>query len=83
VGQNIKYDACVLKRHGVTLSGISFDTMIASYVINPGLRQHNLDALAQRYLNHKMISYQDVTGKGEERPRFCGGSSGESLRIRL
>ncbi len=65
VGQNIKYDACVLKRHGVTLGGISFDTMIASYVINPGLRQHNLDALSQRYLNHKMIAFQDVVGKGK------------------
>ncbi len=71
VGQNIKYDACVLKRHGVILSGISFDTMIASYVINPGLRQHNLDALAQRYLNHKMISYQEVAGKGKSARGFA------------
>ncbi len=65
VGQNIKYDACVLKRHGIALKGISFDTMIASYVINPGFRQHNLDSLAQRYLNHKMIAYKDVVGKGK------------------
>ena len=65
VGQNIKYDAEVLKKHGVTLKGIHFDTMIASYVINPGLRQHNLDYLAQHYLNHKMISYHEVVGKGK------------------
>ncbi|MBW1797771.1 MAG: DNA polymerase I, partial [Deltaproteobacteria bacterium] len=65
VGQNIKYDAEVLKKHGVSLKGIYFDTMIASYVINPGLRQHNLDYLAQHYLNHKMISYQEVVGKGK------------------
>jgi DNA polymerase-1 len=71
VGQNIKYDACVLKRHGVTLGGISFDTMIASYVINPGLRQHNLDALSQHYLNHKMITYQDVVGKGKNARGFA------------
>ena len=71
VGQNIKYDACVLKRHGVTLGGISFDTMIASYVINPGLRQHNLDALSQRYLNHKMIAFQDVVGKGKNARGFA------------
>ncbi len=71
VGQNIKYDACILKRHGVTLKGISFDTMIASYVIDPGLRQHNLDALSQRYLNHKMISYQDVVGKGKNTHGFA------------
>ncbi len=71
VGQNIKYDACVLKRHGVSLGGISFDTMIASYVINPGLRQHNLDALSQRYLNHKMITFQDVVGKGKNARGFA------------
>ncbi|HEJ82952.1 MAG TPA: DNA polymerase I, partial [Desulfobacteraceae bacterium] len=65
IGQNIKYDAEVLKQHGVALKGIHFDTMIASYVINPGIRQHNLDYLAQHYLNHKMTSYQEVTGKGK------------------
>ena len=66
VGQNIKYDAEVLHRHGIDLKGIHFDTMIASYVINPGLRQHNLDYLAQHYLNHKMIPYHEVVGKGKE-----------------
>jgi len=70
VGQNIKYDAEVLMRHGMVLQGIRFDTMIASYVINPGLRQHNLDHLAQHYLNHKMISYEDVVGKGKKGVNF-------------
>ncbi|MBW1721441.1 MAG: DNA polymerase I [Deltaproteobacteria bacterium] len=63
VGQNIKYDALVFKTHGVELKGIHFDTMIASYVINPGLRQHGLDYLAQHYLDHKMITYKEVVGK--------------------
>jgi DNA polymerase-1 len=70
VGQNIKYDAEVLKLHGVDLKGIHFDTMIASYVINPGLRQHNLDYLAQHYLNHKMIAYGDVVGNGRNVRNF-------------
>jgi DNA polymerase I len=70
VGQNIKYDAEVLRRHGVNLKGFYFDTMIASYVINPGLRQHNLDYLAQHYLKHKMISYRDVVGKGKKTRHF-------------
>ena len=70
VGQNIKYDAEVLKQYGVTVKGIHFDTMIASYVINPSLRQHNLDYLAQYYLNHKMISYQEVVGKGKNALNF-------------
>lgn len=72
VGQNIKYDAEVLKRYGTELKGIHFDTMIASYVINPGLRQHNLNYLAQHYLNHKMISYNDVVGKGKKASIFSG-----------
>ena len=70
VGQNIKYDAEVLRRHGVEMRGIHFDTMVASYVINPGLRQHNLDLLAQQYLNHKMIAYKDVVGRGKEAINF-------------
>ena len=70
VGQNVKYDAEVLKLHGVTLRGIHFDTMIASYIINPSLRQHNLDYLAQHYLNHKMISYEEVVGKGRNACNF-------------
>jgi DNA polymerase I len=61
IGQNIKYDAEVLVRHNITLEGIFFDTMIASYVINPAIRQHNLDNLAQHYLDYKMISYKEVT----------------------
>ena len=70
VGQNIKYDAEVLRRHGIELKGIHFDTMIASYVINPGLRRHNLDYLAQHYLNYRMISYHEVAGKGKNACNF-------------
>ena len=70
IGQNIKYDAIVFRHHGVELKGIGFDTMIASYVINPGLRQHNLDYLAQHYLNYKMITYHEVVGKGKAQVNF-------------
>ncbi len=69
-GQNIKYDALVLGRHGVRLRGIDFDTMVASYVINPGLRQHGLDALAQHHLNHRMIPYHEVVGRGRHEVPF-------------
>ncbi len=62
VGQNIKYDAEVLARYGIDVEGLFFDTMVASYVINPTQRQHNLDYLAQHYLSYKMVTYDEVTG---------------------
>jgi DNA polymerase-1 len=67
IGQNIKYDAEVLYKYGINLKGICFDTMIASYVIDPTLRQHNLDYLAQHYLSYKMISYKEVTGHNKDK----------------
>lgn len=63
VGQNIKYDWIVLERHGVMLNGITFDTMLASYLINPSKRAHNLDQIALDFLDHKTITYEDLTGK--------------------
>lgn len=64
IGQNIKYDAIVLARHGIHLQGIVFDDMVASYLINPSLRVHSLDQIALDHLNHKTITFQEVTGKG-------------------
>jgi len=62
--QNAKYDLLVLRRHGVTLRGLDFDTMLASYVLDPGRRSHGLDVLALEFLDHTMISYADLCGKG-------------------
>jgi len=70
IGQNIKYDAHILAKYGIELSGINFDTMVASYVISPGLRQHNLNFLARQYLNHSMITYEMVTGLGAQSVTF-------------
>ncbi|UCH00594.1 MAG: DNA polymerase I, partial [Deltaproteobacteria bacterium] len=67
IGQNIKYDAEVLARYGIHLKGMTFDTMVASYVIDPTLRQHNLDYLAQHYLSYKMLSYEEVTGHNKDK----------------
>ena len=61
IGQNIKYDLMVLARHGIDLSGIAFDTMLASYLLNPSKRAHSLDQIALDYLDHKMITYEEVT----------------------
>lgn len=65
-GQNIKYDMLVMASHGLKLEGITFDTMIASYLLRPdGL--HNLDGLAREHLQYEMISYDTLTGTGKQR----------------
>ncbi len=61
IGQNIKYDWAVLRRHGADLSGVAFDTMIASYLLSPEKRAHSLDQIASDYLDHKMITYEEAT----------------------
>ena len=66
VGQNIKYDLEVLRNYGVRLSGNMFDTMIAHYVIQPELR-HNMDFMAETYLNYKTIHIDELIGpKGKD-----------------
>lgn len=61
VGQNIKYDMTVLAHYGITLKGNLFDTMIAHYVLNPELH-HNMDFLAEIYLNYKTIHIDELIG---------------------
>ena len=70
VGQNLKYDRLVFRRDGIELRGIRFDTMIASYLLDPGRREHGLDSLALQHLDHRTISYEDVTGKGKLQVSF-------------
>ena len=70
VGQNIKYDFIVLKNEGVQLQGIAFDTMLASYLLNPSSRAHNMDALALEYLGHTTIKYKDVVGTASKEIGF-------------
>jgi DNA polymerase-1 len=70
VGQNIKFDMQVLATQGIHLEGVWFDTMLASYLLNPSRSGHGLDTLAQEHLNHKMISYSEVTGSGKQQINF-------------
>jgi len=70
VGQNIKYDWMVLARHGINLKGVAFDTMLASYLLNPSKRAHNLDQIALDFLDHKTITYEQVAGKGKNALMF-------------
>ncbi len=62
IGQNIKYDIQVLENYGIKLRGKIFDTMIAHYLIQPELR-HNLDYIAESYLNYKPVSIEELIGK--------------------
>jgi DNA polymerase I len=71
VGQNIKYDWIVLARHGVELGGVVFDTMLASYLLDPSKRAHNLDQIALDFLDHKSISFEEVVGRKKDRPTFA------------
>ena len=63
-GQNIKYDALIMKRFGIDLQGIEFDTMIAAHLINPNARSYKLDNLSLSHLNYKMVPIQDLIGSG-------------------
>ncbi len=67
IGQNIKYDWAMLSRYGIGLAGVTFDTMIASYLLNPEKRAHSLDQIALDYLDHRMISYEEVTADDGDR----------------
>ncbi|HUE72432.1 MAG TPA: DNA polymerase I [Pirellulaceae bacterium] len=70
VGQNIKYDAIVLRTVGVNLAGAAFDTMVADYLLDPGERSHNLDDLARRYLAHTNITIESLIGSGKNQKRM-------------
>lgn len=66
VGQNIKYDSIVLKRAGIDLRGVCFDTMIASALTCAHLRGHGLDTLASRHLGIEKIPTKDIIGTGQK-----------------
>ncbi len=68
--QNAKFDIEIMRTEGVEFAGTVEDTMLLSYVLNPARRGHGLDALAQEWLNHQMISYQQVAGKGKDQVTF-------------
>ena len=70
IGQNLKFDLQVLATAGLEVVGSWCDTMLCSYLLNPSRGGHGLDALAQEHLNHKMVSYDEVTGSGKSRICF-------------
>jgi DNA polymerase-1 len=63
IGQHIKFDAVVLARAGLSLGGIAFDTMLASYCLDPARRSHGLDSLALDWCGHRMIPFEELFDK--------------------
>jgi DNA polymerase-1 len=70
-GHNIKYDWQVLRRAGVELAGVAYDSMLASFVLDPGRRSHAIDTLSLEHLGRAMRSYEDVAGKGKAQVPFA------------
>ena len=65
IGHNIKYDLLVFESHGFRIEGVSFDTMIASYLLDPERRSHSLDTLTLDFCRHRMVSYAELFEKGD------------------
>ncbi len=65
IGQNLKYETIVLKKFGIELKGIHFDTMVASYCLNPAKPNHNLDDIAIEHLGIRITSITELIGKGK------------------
>ena len=70
IGQNIKYDMIVLRSAGIRLAGTAMDTMVASYLLEAGQRNHNLDELARTYLGHETVKITELIGKGKNQKRM-------------
>ncbi len=70
VGQHMKYDMNVLARYGIEMQGLAFDTMLESYVLDATATAHNMDALAETYLDRKTIHFEDIAGKGAKQLTF-------------
>jgi DNA polymerase-1 len=66
IGQNLKYDMVVLRGAGLRLAQPLFDTMVADYLVNPGLTSHSIDELARRYLNYETTSIKELIGTGKK-----------------
>ncbi|MEE8329664.1 MAG: DNA polymerase I [Thermodesulfovibrionia bacterium] len=90
-GHNIKYDLIVLKNEGIHLQGITFDTMLASYLLNPNKPKHNLEDVSMEHLAVKKLSFDDVVTKGmkdfrdvpvEDATRYSGEDALVTLKLK-
>ncbi len=89
IGQNLKYDMLVLSNYGIWTRGVTFDSMVAAYVLDPD-GQHNLDALARKHLGYEPVPIEDLIGKGKNQksirevsPDIVAEYSGEDADVAL
>ena len=80
IGHNLKDQWVLLRRHGVRLQGIAFDTMIASYLLTPEQRSHSLDRLVAEHLGEKLCFHQGPPEKDHVQPETQAGRTGEAAR---
>jgi DNA polymerase-1 len=71
IGQNLKYDYQVFRNNGVTMRGLSFDAMVAGYVMDPGKRNYSLDAMAAEFLGVSTTPIESLIGKGKNQLCFA------------
>lgn len=92
-GHNLKYDVQVLRRAGIEVAGLAYDSMLASFVLDPSRRSHGIDALALECFGQRMTQYTDLTGKGKtqipfaevdvvQAAAYCGADSATVLALR-
>ena len=79
-GHNVKYGRLVLRRAGVELAGVTYDSMLASFVLDPGRRSHAIDDLARERLSVAMRTYAEVVGRGKAERPFAAVPLGEAAR---
>jgi DNA polymerase-1 len=70
VGQNCTYDALLLRRHGIRVHPLAFDTMVGAWLLDPDRGPFNLETLSKKWLDHDMIRFEDVAGKGKAQVTF-------------
>jgi DNA polymerase I len=63
IGHNLKYDTLILRKEGIHMAGKLFDTMLASYLLNPNRTEHSLESVSLEYLHHKKKAFTEVLGK--------------------
>lgn len=70
IGQNLKYDMSVLANYNIALKGVTFDTMLQSYILDSVSSRHDMDTLSKNHLGHTPVPFSEVAGKGKAQLTF-------------